>query len=43
MWIQAVNLADFPVNYGIMRLDKLRLYRIHFTNCKKIKKLTLNI
>ncbi|WP_160690974.1 DUF2264 domain-containing protein [Clostridium sp. C2-6-12] len=27
MWIQAVNLADFPVNYGIMRVDKLRLYR----------------
>jgi hypothetical protein len=26
-WIQAVNLADFPVNYGIMRVDKLRLYR----------------
>lgn len=27
MWMQAVNLADFPVNYGIMRVDKLRLYR----------------
>lgn len=26
-WIQAVNLADFPVNYGIMRVDKLRLHR----------------
>ncbi|GFZ30065.1 hypothetical protein CSC2_05910 [Clostridium zeae] len=27
MWMQAVNLADFPVSYGIMRVDKLRLYR----------------
>ncbi|WP_342757006.1 DUF2264 domain-containing protein [Kineothrix sedimenti] len=27
MWIQAVNLADFPVSYGIMRVDKLRLFR----------------
>lgn len=27
MWMQAINLADFPVNYGIMRVDKLRLYR----------------
>lgn len=27
MWIQAVNLADFPVPYGIMRVDKLRLFR----------------
>jgi hypothetical protein len=26
-WIQAVNLADFPVKYGIMRVDKLRLHR----------------
>ena len=26
-WIQAVNLADFPVPYGILRADKLRLYR----------------
>ena len=26
-WIQAVNLADFPVPYGIFRVDKLRLYR----------------
>lgn len=26
-WIQAVNLADFPVPYGIMRVDKLRLYQ----------------
>lgn len=27
MWMQTVNLADFPVNHGIMRVDKLRLYR----------------
>ncbi|HBA47753.1 MAG TPA: hypothetical protein DCZ91_08125 [Lachnospiraceae bacterium] len=26
-WIQAVNLADFAVPYGIMRVDKLRLHR----------------
>lgn len=26
-WIQAVNLADFPVAYGIMRVDKLRLHK----------------
>ncbi|MGF7144370.1 hypothetical protein HNQ56_002801 [Anaerotaenia torta] len=26
-WIQAVNLADFPVPYGILRVDKLRLHR----------------
>lgn len=26
-WIQAINLADFPVTNGIMRVDKLRLYR----------------
>ena len=26
-WVQAVNLADFPVPYGIFRADKLRLYR----------------
>lgn len=26
-WIQAVNLADFTVPYGIMRVDKLRLFR----------------
>ncbi len=26
-WIQAMNLADFPVPYGIMRVDKLRLFR----------------
>ena len=26
-WIQAVNLADFPVERGIMRVDKLRLIR----------------
>lgn len=26
-WIQAVNLADFSVPYGIIRVDKLRLHR----------------
>lgn len=26
-WMQAVNLADFPVPYGIIRADKLRLHR----------------
>lgn len=26
-WNQAINLADFPVSKGIMRVDKLRLYR----------------
>ena len=26
-WTQAINLADFPVPYGIFRADKLRLYR----------------
>ncbi|SFR88431.1 DUF2264 domain-containing protein [Anaeromicropila populeti] len=26
-WIQALNLADFPVPHGILRVDKLRLYR----------------
>jgi hypothetical protein len=26
-WFNAVNLADFPVNCGIMRADKLRLFR----------------
>lgn len=26
-WMQAINLADFPVPYGIFRADKLRLYR----------------
>ena len=25
-WTQAVNLADFPVSKGIMRVDKLRLF-----------------
>lgn len=24
-WMQAINLADFPVEYGIVRADKLRL------------------
>ena len=31
MWMQAVNLADFPVEYGILRADKLRLYRSPIT------------
>lgn len=26
-WIQAINLADFAVPYGIFRVDKLRLHR----------------
>lgn len=26
-WIQALNLADFPVPYGIIRVDKLRFHR----------------
>lgn len=26
-WNQAINLCDFPVESGIMRVDKLRLYR----------------
>ncbi len=26
-WNQAINLADFPVSKGIMRVDKLRLFR----------------
>lgn len=26
-WMQALNLADFAVPYGILRVDKLRLYR----------------
>lgn len=26
-WTQALNLADFPVNNGIMRVDKLRLIK----------------
>ncbi|MBP5454428.1 MAG: DUF2264 domain-containing protein [Lachnospiraceae bacterium] len=26
-WNQAINLADFPVSKGIMRVDRLRLYR----------------
>lgn len=26
-WLQVLNLADFPVPYGIMRVDKLRLHR----------------
>ncbi|MBE5962295.1 MAG: DUF2264 domain-containing protein [Lachnospiraceae bacterium] len=25
-WLQAINLADFAVPYGIMRVDKLRLF-----------------
>lgn len=30
-WMQAINLADFPVEYGIIRADKLRLYRTPVT------------
>lgn len=30
-WMQTLNLADFPVEYGILRADKLRLYRAPFT------------
>ncbi len=26
-WTQAMNLADFPVPYGILRADRLRLYK----------------
>lgn len=26
-WLQALNLADFPVSCGILRVDKLRLHR----------------
>ncbi len=26
-WIQAMNLADFPVPYGIFRADRMRLFR----------------
>ncbi len=26
-WLQALNLADFTVPYGIIRVDKMRLYR----------------
>lgn len=26
-WMQAVTLADFPVAYGILRVDKLKLYK----------------
>lgn len=26
-WMQALNIADFPVEYGIIRADKLRLFR----------------
>ena len=26
-WFNAVNLADFPVSYGVLRADKLRLFR----------------
>lgn len=31
MWMQALNLADFPVEYGVFRVDKLRLYRSPIT------------
>lgn len=30
-WRQAVNLADFPLEYGIMRVDKLRLFKTPVT------------
>lgn len=30
-WRQAVNLADLPVKYGIIRADKLRLFRAPVT------------
>lgn len=30
-WTQAMNLADFPVEYGIIRADKLRLFRAPLT------------
>lgn len=30
-WRHALNLADFPVEYGIIRADKLRLYRTPVT------------
>lgn len=32
-WIQAMNLSDFPVAYGIMRVDKHRLFKrpVEFT------------
>lgn len=26
-WTQAINLSDFPVAYGLIRVDKLRLHR----------------
>ena len=26
-WLHAINLADFPVPFGILRADKLRLYK----------------
>ncbi len=26
-WVQAMNLADFPVPYGILRADRLRLFQ----------------
>lgn len=26
-WMQAVTLADFPVTYGLMRVDRLKLYK----------------
>ncbi|MBE5842968.1 MAG: DUF2264 domain-containing protein [Butyrivibrio sp.] len=30
-WINAMNLADIPVNYGILRIDKMRLFRPDMT------------
>lgn len=29
-WIQAMNLADFTVPYGVIRADKLRLFSCQF-------------
>lgn len=30
-WMQTINLADFPVAYGVIRADKLRLFRAPVT------------
>ena len=30
-WFHALNLADFPVEHGVLRADKLRLYRSPIT------------
>lgn len=41
-WIQAINLADFPVANGIIRADQLRLFRrpVSLTLCNKNGKTT---